>query len=82
MRVTADFDFRHLSPAERIRLALDLWDSLDAADIEAAFPLTPAQAAELDRRVAEMDHDGDSGLSWEAVRTRVRAGVPLGPERG
>ncbi len=82
MRLNADFDFSQLSAAERVRLALDLWDSLEPADIEAAVALTPAQAAELDHRVAEMDRDGDPGLPWEAVLERVRAAAPPRPARG
>jgi putative addiction module component (TIGR02574 family) len=35
------FDFSHLSPAERILLAEDLWDSVTAE--QDAPPLTPSQ---------------------------------------
>jgi putative addiction module component (TIGR02574 family) len=36
----------NLSPAERLLLVQDLWDSLDAEDI----PLTDEQMTELDRK--------------------------------
>ena len=63
------FDFTHLSPAERIQLAEDLWDSLPQ---ESETPeLTPAQRAELDRRLAEYERDPTAGEPWEAVRARV-----------
>ena len=54
-------DFSHLTPEERIELAEQLWDSLDPA----ATALSDEQAAELRRRRAELDADGDPGESWE-----------------
>ena len=61
------FDFSHLSPAERIELAEQLWDSLDPA---AAAP-TDEQAAELRRRRAELDADGDPGEPWEQALDEI-----------
>lgn len=58
-----------LSVAERIQLVEDLWDSI-AADPE-ALPLTDAQRAELDRRVAEHEADPGSAIPWEQVRERL-----------
>lgn len=58
-----------LSVAERIQLVEDLWDSI-AADPD-AFPLTEAQKAELDRRLAEHEADPDSAIPWEEVRERL-----------
>ena len=55
------FDFSHLSPAERIELAEQLWDSLDPS----ATAISDEQAAELRRRRAELDADGDPGEPWE-----------------
>src|ERR1017187_5435328 len=43
---TPIFDFSHLSPAERIELAEQLWDSLEPD----AVPVSAEQAAELRRR--------------------------------
>lgn len=82
MRLTSNFDFTGLSAPDRIRLALALWDSLDEGAVDAALPLTPAQAADLDARVAEMDRDGDAGLSWEEVVERVRGQPGTGRRRG
>lgn len=64
-----EFDFTKLSIAERIQLAEDLWDSIppEGADL----PLTEAQKAELDRRLEDLEHDPDSGESWEVVRARL-----------
>ena len=56
------FDFSHLSAPDPVELALDIWESLENAEREAAFPVTPELAAEIDRRVAEIDADEDG--SW------------------
>jgi putative addiction module component (TIGR02574 family) len=58
-----------LSVSERIHLVEDLWDSIAAETGE--VPLTEAQVAELERRLADMDRDPQAGDSWETVRARV-----------
>lgn len=63
-------DFIELSPAERIQLAQDLWDSLEEED---APPLSPEQIRELDRRLADHDVNPGSAVPWEVVRERLRA---------
>lgn len=62
-----------LSPAERqeVRLklaALDGEEWLDADD-----PLTVAEKALLDARLAAYEKDPDAGSSWEEVEARLRA---------
>jgi putative addiction module component (TIGR02574 family) len=59
-----------LTAQERIALIGRLWDSLDPA---VAAPLSPALAAELDRREAEADADPDAGIPWTALRDELRA---------
>lgn len=49
----SDFDFRRLSPEQRLALIGELWESLDADRIEP----TQAQKHELDRRLATLDED-------------------------
>jgi putative addiction module component (TIGR02574 family) len=66
---TTGFDISKLSVAERIQLAEDLWDSVAAETGE--LPLTEAQAAELDRRLAALAGDPASGEPWEVVRARL-----------
>jgi putative addiction module component (TIGR02574 family) len=61
------FDFSHLSPAERIELAEQLWDSLDAS----AAPLTDDQAAELRARRAALEADRDPGEPWEQALDEI-----------
>ena len=60
-------DFSHLTPEERIELAEQLWDSLDAAAIGA----DQTQAAELRERRAELAADGDRGQPWQAVLAEI-----------
>jgi putative addiction module component (TIGR02574 family) len=63
------FDFSHLTPAERILLAEDLWDSVAAQDD--VPPLTPAQEAELHHRLAAADRGEMSYSSWLDVKRRL-----------
>lgn len=67
MRDTPIFDFSHLTPAERIELAEQLWDSLP---IDAIKP-TDAQVKELLLRRAELESDGDLGEPWETVLDEI-----------
>lgn len=61
-----------LTPAERIALAEDLWDSV-AANPQDLPPLTEEERAEIDRRLAEHERDPDSAVPWEEVRARLIA---------
>lgn len=64
-------DFSHLTPAERIQLAEDLWDSLPAE----ALPLTPDQTDELRRRREALRADPGPGQDWqEALKDIERGG--------
>jgi putative addiction module component (TIGR02574 family) len=67
------FDYRRLSIDERLQLVEDIWDSIAAeANVRAdALPLTSAQIAELDRRVAEADAHPEEGIPWEQVRAEL-----------
>ncbi len=58
-----------LTVAERIQLAEDLWDSIVAKPD--ALPLTDAQQAEIERRLAEHDRDPESAIPWEEARARL-----------
>lgn len=57
-----------LPPAERVEIALALWDSLDDGQLDALVPLTEEQKAELDRRLAEHEKNPSSAIPWEQVR--------------
>lgn len=60
-----------LTIEDRLALAQQLWDSV-AADLEHQ-PLTPAQRAELERRIAAADANPEEGVPWEQVRAEARA---------
>jgi putative addiction module component (TIGR02574 family) len=59
-----------LSPAERIALAEDLWDSVVASP-ETMRSLTAAQVAEIERRLAEHARNLSRAIPWEEVRARL-----------
>ena len=60
-----DVNLDDLTAAERLQLIEELWDSL--SDDPSAIPLTDAQIAELERRLAEYRRDGDPGQPWRKV---------------
>jgi putative addiction module component (TIGR02574 family) len=59
-----------LSPAERIQLAEDLWDSV-AASPESMPGLTATQIEEIERRLAEHTRNPATAVPWEEVRVRL-----------
>lgn len=61
-------EFRHLSTQERLDLIGEIWDSLEAE----AVPLTAAQTAELDRRLATLDEDMKHGRDARDVLADLR----------
>ena len=63
-------DLLKLSPAERIQLAQDLWDSIEESD---ALPLTEEQRQELVLRLDAHDQDPSSALPHDEVRARLQA---------
>jgi putative addiction module component (TIGR02574 family) len=65
------FDFRDLTPAERVELAIALWDSLP--DDSSEPPLSDAQRRELGRRVEAYRKDPSAGAPWDEVRARIRS---------
>ncbi|MBA2492046.1 MAG: addiction module protein [Gammaproteobacteria bacterium] len=58
-----------LDVEERLTLVEELWDSIAAES--AAIPLTEAQRAELDRRIAEHEANPDDVVSWEEVKASI-----------
>ena len=63
------FPVDDLTAEERIELIGRLWESLDPA---AAAPITPALAAELDRREAETDGAPEAGDAWTDIKAELR----------
>jgi putative addiction module component (TIGR02574 family) len=64
-----------LPAADRVDLAMALWDSLTPAEQEAEFDLTPEQRAELDRRLADHIADPASAVPWQEVRRKLLRGA-------
>jgi putative addiction module component (TIGR02574 family) len=58
-----------LSPGDRLALLGELWESLTPGP--EAVPLSAAQRADLDRRLAALDADPSAGSAWEDVKTRL-----------
>lgn len=57
-----------LTAEERVELIGRLWDSVDPA---AASPMTPALAAELDRREKAADASPDEGDNWADLKASL-----------
>jgi putative addiction module component (TIGR02574 family) len=60
-----------LSPAERVLLAQDLWDSI--VDEPDAWTLTDEQRALLDERLAALEAEGQPGQPWREVIADLRS---------
>jgi len=65
------FDFTNLTPAQRVELAVALWDSLPAESTEP--PITEPQRAEVLRRADAFRRDPSSGSPWPEVRARIQS---------
>jgi putative addiction module component (TIGR02574 family) len=61
-----------LTPPERLALISQLWDSLE----DDQLPFTPAQRAELDRRLATLDQDRREGTTWAALKAELEQRCP------
>jgi len=64
-------DIAKLTPAERLQLVEELWDSL--CDTPEAVPLSETQRAELDRRLDDLEREGPTGIPWDDVVRRIRS---------
>jgi putative addiction module component (TIGR02574 family) len=62
-------DIAKLTPAERLQLVEDLWDSF--CDTPESVPLTDAQRTELDRRLDDLEREGPVGIPWDEVVRRI-----------
>jgi putative addiction module component (TIGR02574 family) len=69
-KATLRKELMQLSPAERIELACDLWDSIAPGDLP---PLTDAQKQEIERRHEALIRDPNRGSTWEDVKARLWA---------
>jgi putative addiction module component (TIGR02574 family) len=58
-----------LSVSDRIELVEAIWDTVHP-DLQ-AIPLPESHRAELERRLADLDENPDTGSPWEEVRARL-----------
>jgi putative addiction module component (TIGR02574 family) len=65
-------EITRLTPPERLALISALWDSLAATDVT----LTPAQAAELGRRLESFERDRAGAVSWEQLKAELASRAP------
>ena len=61
-----------LSAQQRLELIQALWDSLDQDDL----PITPAHAAELERRMETHEQDAATAEPWDVVHKRIERSLP------
>lgn len=59
----------NLSPSERLQLVEEIWDTL--VDLPEAIPVTPAQRAELDRRLEKYRQDPHGSIPWDEVKRQI-----------
>jgi putative addiction module component (TIGR02574 family) len=72
MELPTPDEIGRLSPPERLALIAQLWDSLDDEQI----PLTEAQQAELEHRLASLDQDRLEGVTWPALKAELEQRCP------
>lgn len=61
-------ELARLSPHQRLDLIEALWESLDDKDL----PVTEAQRAELDRRIAGFEQEREQEISWDQLNAELR----------
>jgi putative addiction module component (TIGR02574 family) len=69
-KATLRKELMELTPAERIDLAVELWESIPPDEFPA---LTDEQKEEIDRRWAEHQKNPERASPWEEVRARLWA---------
>jgi putative addiction module component (TIGR02574 family) len=69
MSVLSADRIRELTPAERIELIEQLWESF--LEDPTALPVTAEQSTELRRRLAEHEKDPGAARPWSEVRAEL-----------
>jgi putative addiction module component (TIGR02574 family) len=72
MELLTSDEIVRLSPQERLALIAQLWDSLEQNQL----PLSQAQQAELERRLASLEGDRDQGVTWAALKAELERRHP------
>jgi putative addiction module component (TIGR02574 family) len=68
MELLSPNELARLTPPERLALIAQLCDSLEDDQI----PLTAAQQAELDRRLASLEEDRRRAVSWAELKAELQ----------
>ncbi|ASG21200.1 addiction module protein [Nitrospirillum viridazoti] len=68
----ATIDYSHMTPAEKLALIGEIWESIEAD----AIPLTEAQAAEIRRRLETLDDDIRHGMDADALEAELDRRFP------
>jgi putative addiction module component (TIGR02574 family) len=61
-------ELMELTPAERIELVHDLWDSIPVTSLP---PLSEDEIEELERRYEEYVRDPSIAITWEELKARL-----------
>ncbi len=69
-KATLRKELMELSPAERLELITELWDSIPPQEVP---PLTAEQIAEAEQEWAEHQKDPSTALPWDEVRNWLRS---------
>jgi putative addiction module component (TIGR02574 family) len=72
MQILTHNELARLTPPERLALISQLWDSLQDENV----PLSLAQQAELDSRLASLDRDRREGVSWADLKSELARRCP------
>jgi putative addiction module component (TIGR02574 family) len=72
MKSLSPDELARMTPHERLALIAQLWDSLEHEQI----PLSAAQQAELDRRLAPLDDDRRDAVSWAELKAELQQRCP------
>jgi len=72
MQFLTQDELARLTSPERLALISQLWDSLD----DDQLPLTAAQRADLDSRLATLDQDRREGITWAALKAELELRCP------
>jgi len=62
-------DLGRMTPAQKLVLVTELWDDLAAHPVE--VPVSPAQIAQLDQRMADYRRDPNQVTTWDAIQQRI-----------
>jgi putative addiction module component (TIGR02574 family) len=72
MDLLSSEEIGRLTPPERLSLIAQLWDSIGHDHL----PVTPAQKAELDSRLASLDEDRKSAVKWSSLKAELEERCP------